>query len=168
MNILTLCNDDVCYNSLNYFRISLENAFTALGHTVYNARNFHEAMEYSKICDFNLGFNCNFLMEINDRNLYDLIGLPIVDFIVDNPYIHYTRLTYPLNEDLYVVCIDENHKAMLDKYYPAVKASVTGYLLTETSENLENITKERDILFLASYTDEMDKLNKLQTRPPLF
>ena len=166
MNVLTLCNDKICYNSLNYFRLSIENAFRTLGHTVYYASTYPELIEYSKKCDFYFGFNCLLNVETDGVNTFDLLGIPIVDFLVDNPYMHHIQLTHPRNEALYVVCLDENHKILLDEYYPMVKASVTGYVLTETDKNLENITKERDVLFLATYTNEVEMLEKLQYRQP--
>lgn len=152
--ILFICNKDLCYDSLNCFRQLLGEALTEAGCLVSYASP-GELENYIGLCDMVLGFNIQTRVKDSDGGyLYDSFGVPIVDFIVDHPYIHHQALSAELRQ-LYVICLDRNHVSYITRCYPHIAGVYRAFLTGRRAEYVPAYEKRRyEILFSGSYDNE--------------
>ncbi len=152
--ILFLRDKGLCYDSLNGFRQLLGEALTEAGCSVSYASP-DELENYIGLCDMVIGFNIQ--TNIKDSHgvyLYDSFGVPVVDFIVDHPYMHHQALSAKLRQ-LYVLCLDDNHVSYIKRCYPHIAGVYRTFLTGQRAEHVPAYEKRRyEVLFSGSYADE--------------
>lgn len=155
----------VCYNSYIYFANSLAEEFKKTGHEVDFFRISEEPFEalekyidttYDAIIDFNSDLP-RAIMD-DDSYFLDHINAPFFDIILDHPLYHHDSLKHKLN-NFHVICLDENHKNYIEKYYPHIKSVTVCYMTGEMAFDKNNIewdnwdSRPYDIMFSGSYTN---------------
>lgn len=154
MKIVLLRDKGLCYDSLNFFCNMLGEALLEAGCSVcYIVPD--ELENHIGKCDMVLGFNIQTNIKTADgAYLYDLFEVPVVDFIVDHPYMHHKALSVKLRQ-LYVICLDDNHVSYIEKYYPHIQGVYRAFLIGRRAEVVPPYDNRRyEILFSGSYTDE--------------
>ncbi|MBR5635731.1 MAG: glycosyltransferase family 1 protein [Pseudobutyrivibrio sp.] len=164
MNFLIFEMKTVCYNSYLYFGDSLGNALTQLGHTVEYFKvdenqlddlEQYVGMHYDAMFDFNSDLP-RALMD-DDTYFLDHVDAPFFDIILDHPLYHHDSLKHKIS-NFHVVCLDDNHKKYIQKYYPHIKSVTATPMTGELAfgkdqidwDNFEN--RNYDILFSGTYT----------------
>ena len=155
----------VCYNSYLYFADALSKSLSALGHEIemysseagdYDGLEAYMGQHFDAIIDFNSDLPRALLDD--DSYFLNHIDCPFIDIILDHPLYHHDSLKHKLN-NFHVICLDENHKNYILKYYPHIKSvsvtPMTGELAFGKElidwENFDN--REYDLLFSGTYTD---------------
>ncbi len=155
----------VCYNSYLYFGDSLGKALENHGHTVeyfkVDENSLDELENYvGKSYDALVDFNSDLPRALMDDDSYflDHIEAPFFDIILDHPLYHHDSLKHKL-QNFHVICLDENHKNYILKYYPHIKSvsttPMTGELaFGQNSINWDDYSNRKyDIVFSGTYTD---------------
>ena len=55
-------------------------------------------------------------------NLWDSLGIPFINWIVDHPLEHYSDLSCT-SKNYNVICVDQNHREFVNRYFPDVKSA---------------------------------------------
>ncbi len=122
---------EFCYNSLNIFSEWLGSALEKLGcPVVFFDIEKEGAIDTEKLSiikeggfraaiAFNAGGQHNTCLP-DGKNVFDSYGIPFYNYIVDHPIAHHGNMTSTC-KNYYVICVDEEHKEFIDKYYPGVK-----------------------------------------------
>ncbi|SHI47746.1 glycosyltransferase [Pseudobutyrivibrio xylanivorans] len=164
MNFLIFEMKTVCYNSYLYFGDSLGNALTSLGHSVeyfkVDENQLDDLEQYvGKHFDAMIDFNSDLPRALMDDDSYflDHVDAPFFDFILDHPLYHHDSLKHKL-KNFHVVCLDDNHKKYIEKYYPHIKSVTVTPMTGELAFGKEKIdwdefnNRKYDILFSGTYT----------------
>ena len=154
----------VCYNSYLYFGDSLGASLTKLGHDVEYFKVDENALDdleqyVGKSYDALIDFNSDLPRALMDDDSYflDHLNAPFFDFILDHPLYHHDSLKHKLS-NFHVVCLDDNHKKYIEKYYPHIKSVTVTPMTGELAFGKENIdwdnfeNRNYDILFSGTYT----------------
>lgn len=154
----------VCYNSYLYFGDSLGNALTSLGHKVeyfkVDENELDDLEQYvGKHFDAMIDFNSDLPRALMDDDSYflDHVDAPFFDFILDHPLYHHDSLKHKL-QNFHVVCLDDNHKKYIEKYYPHIKSVTVTPMTGELAFGKDHIdwdefdNRKYDILFSGTYT----------------
>ncbi|MCR4567602.1 MAG: glycosyltransferase [Pseudobutyrivibrio sp.] len=154
----------VCYNSYLYFGDALGSALKNLGHEVEYFKIDEDSLDdlenyvgakYDCLIDFNSDLP-RALMD-DDSYFLDHVDAPFYDIILDHPLYHHDTLQINLN-NFHVVCLDDNHKNYIHKYYPHIKSVVVTPMTGELAFGQDSIdwddfeSRPYDILFSGTYT----------------
>jgi len=165
MKILFFEMKTVCYNSYLYFGDSLGRALENKGHTVDYFKVEEDNLDdlekyigqkYDAIVDFNSDLP-RALMD-DDSYFLDQIDGPFYDIILDHPLYHHDSLKHKLS-NFHVICLDQNHKNYITKYYPHIKTVTVTPMTGELAFGKEKIdwdmfnNRNYDIVFSGTYTD---------------
>ena len=154
----------VCYNSYLYFGDSLGAALSIQGHSVEYFKVDENALDdleqyIGKHYDGLIDFNSDLPRALMDDDSYflDHVDAPFIDIILDHPLYHHDSLKHKLN-NFHVVCLDSNHKAYIEKYYPHIKSVSVTPMTGELAFGKDEIdwdgfdNRKYDILFSGTYT----------------
>lgn len=165
MNFLFFEMKTVCYNSYFYFADSLAGQLKALGHNVeifriteesFDALESYVGKSYDAIVDFNSDLPRALLDD--DSYFLDHINGPFFDIILDHPLYHHDSLKNKLT-NFHVICLDEDHKNYINKYYPHIKSCTVCPMTGELAFAHDKINWDEfenrpyDLLFSGTYTD---------------
>ncbi|MCR5416331.1 MAG: glycosyltransferase [Pseudobutyrivibrio sp.] len=164
MKILIFEMKTVCYNSYLYFGDALGAALASLGHTVEYFRMGDESLDdlekyvgkkYDALIDFNSDLP-RALMD-DDTFFLDHVDAPFFDVLLDHPLYHHDSLKNKLS-NFHIVCLDDNHRKYIEKYYPHIKSitvtPMTGELAfgKDTVDFNDYDNRKYDIMFSGTYT----------------
>lgn len=118
------------YDTLDLFSEELEAALKRRGHSVYvlNAvameRQLPGLLELAvtKGIDAVIAFN-NLAYNLGTKeggNLWDAMGVPYVDILMDHPF-HFDRVLQNMPADTHLFVVDKNHASYVKKYYSNIK-----------------------------------------------
>lgn len=154
----------VCYNSYLYFGDSIGQALSSLGHDVeyfkVDENSLDDLEQYiGKKYDALIDFNSDLPKALMDDDSYflDHVDAPFFDIILDHPLYHHDSLKHKL-KNFHIICLDENHKKYIQKYYSHIKSVTVSPMTGELAfgkdrinwDNFEN--RKYDILFSGTYT----------------
>lgn len=127
---------------------------------------------FQKPCDFVFAFNAMGIeLQVNNRSLYDVMNVPFIASLVDDPVYHLSRLEQPV-ENMLITCVDRAHMNFINSYYGGQRTCV--FLphggckpIKSLKKAHEYETREIDVLFAGSYHDPDHFRNqwKNQSRP---
>jgi len=154
----------VCYNSYLYFGDALGEVLKSLGHSVEYFKNEEDDLDdleqyigqqFDCIIDFNSDLPCA-LMD-DDSFFLDHIDAPFFDILLDHPLYHHDTLKSKL-KNFNVICLDQNHKDYVLKYYPHIKSVLVTPMTGELAFGVDSIdwdsfeNRPFDVLFSGTYT----------------
>lgn len=145
--------DKICYNTLNYFILNIENVLNRRGiQTEYLAR-IDSTVIHNKY-DALVGINCSepSVRSGDGRYLIDFFGCPFFNIVVDAPYYHHDSLKVH-GEKLHLVFVDEGHVRYYMEHYPPCESVEMGYLLGPVGEPVPYGKRTIDLLFMGSCPD---------------
>ena len=169
MNVLLIRRENVCYGSLDSFIDGIRDGLEACGAKtgILDVSNdpTHLSDEYTiselahsgydAVLTFNAVGQQNYM--INSENVWDTIGIPFINYIVDHPVQHRNAMTEH-GDNYYVICIDKNHREYIKKYYPKIKEAYFVPLgginfgdIGETDNENGFYNREIDFLFTGTY-----------------
>lgn len=172
-NFLLFQLKSVCYDSYLYFSDSVAKELRALGHQVEIFSAAKESLEnmerfVGQHFDGILDFNSDLPKVKMDDDTYflDHIDAPFYDVILDHPLYHHDMLKQKI-KNFHVLCLDENHKAYIEKQYPHI---LSVHVWSMTGEDVYSIdasypVKHTDLLFSGSYTDYRQVEDSISTCP---
>lgn len=119
------------YDTLDLFMMDFRRKYEELGYEVmvFNTKDFNGSL--LKLSEFarrpvdamitfnNLGMNLEFDA---GRNLWNDLGIPCVNILVDHPFCYHNALL-GAPEECIVLCMDKNHVSYIKRFYPNIKAS---------------------------------------------
>ena len=160
--ILILKRGEISYNSLNVFADHLGDALKKQGVDIdyYSiAEEFDVLIELVQKNKYDAAIAFNSLgqhdYKAGNGNLWDYLGTPFFNYIVDHPQMH-NRFLNTECRNYYVLCMDRDHIGYIEDYYPRVKKSfflpLGGLTCSEQSEpsSANYSAREHDVLFMAS------------------
>lgn len=157
---------EICYGSLVGFMHLIEKTLNELGYetVIHNITTLDALMSEAGNCCALVMLNGNTSVKVGDEYVLDMLGIPIIDFIVDHPRHHQVYLSTPL-KNLYVVCLDEDQVMYIQKYFPHVRGAMAAWLYGGVYGKMLSF-EERDlgILFSGSYVEPQKYVNELQKR----
>ena len=155
-----------CYDSPFYFADMVAGCFKEMGWQVDVFDSGHEPMQnldnysgrsYDAIIDFNSQLPS--LDTTEDEFYLDTINGPFYNYILDHPLYHHDMIRMAL-KDYHIICLDDNHKKYIEKWYPNIKSVHT---LPVAGSSPRIITpwedKTTDLIFTGTYTDPANILN---------
>ena len=119
-----------------------------------------EALSNAKY-DAALGFNVHGMHRLqldNGENAFDHYGVPFFNWIVDPPMDHFEGM-FSTCKDYHVICIDKNHKGLIERFFPDVKTAhflPLGGLDTH-KDTVDLDRRSYDISFCAGFMKETPK-----------
>ncbi len=159
--ILIFISRVLCYGSNVFFANNLAEAFEKIGYNVEMCElDFSEDMtsvlekyvgkKFTAIIDFNSTLP---RLEVDEKVRYlDMIEGPFFNYIVDHPLYHHPVLQIDI-KDYNVICLDNNHKQYIEKYYQNIKNTLMLPLAPTSSVSDDSCSKKtEDIVFLGTYT----------------
>ena len=84
--------------------------------------------------------------------VFDLLNCPLFLLIVDSPYVH-DRALKRHAENLYLICVDENHVEYAKTYYGPFKNVEMGYVLGAYGTTKDYFERKTEILFSGTLRD---------------
>lgn len=79
---------------------------------------------FQKPCDFVFAFNAMGIeLQVNNRSLYDVMNVPFIASLVDDPVYHLSRLEQPV-ENMLITCVDRAHMNFINSYYGGQRTCV--------------------------------------------
>lgn len=157
----------ICYDSTSFFMQEIKTALEKIGCKVYRGRLTPEDFEVkekintlksSGFCAiFGINSKIPFFKDINGNYGVDTIDVAFYQLILDHPLYHHDILNVSL-KNYHVICLDENHKKYIERYYPHIKSVYVMPLQIsssiEASSQFEQIWSEKkyDLLFTGTYT----------------
>ncbi|MCR5675544.1 MAG: hypothetical protein K6G16_07545 [Lachnospiraceae bacterium] len=144
--------------------------FSATGETDAFIRQILDAADQSGF-DAVLALNSDGLqmLSADGKNLWDRLGIPYFDYLVDHPLEH-TCIDCPCN-DYHVICVDENHAGFVRRFYPNVKSAdflpLSGFGNTETEPDSREsfFSREYDLVLTAGLVRPEIFLDRLMSLP---
>lgn len=158
MKILLFQYRDICYSSFMYFTDCLKKAFEQLGAEVevccFTMKTLDTLEQYvGQTFDMVIDFNSILPGAILDsgEHLLDKIKAPFYNYLLDHPLYHHEYLKEQLH-DYRVICIDRDHAAYVEQYYPQIHNVLFLPLggMCETEEMCAD--QEYDISLSGTYT----------------
>lgn len=128
--IILFLTKPICYASNHYFVYELKQAFDELGVAarivdLVDEQSREENMEALVGKSFRAMIDFNSILpklRLEDGSyVLDLIDAPFYDYIVDHPLYHHPVLVNQV-KNFHVLCIDWEHKAYVEKYYPHIQS----------------------------------------------
>lgn len=180
--VLMFHRDAVCYNSVNFFSERIADGL----HKHHIAVKWLDITTDSQQLSFNLTeliqenkFNAAIavnavgqeLYRLNGNNLYDELGIPFFNLLLDHPTAHLSSLTQGPT-DYRVICIDREHKAYIDRYLSNIKSTYFIPLGPSANNDIEDdfetyMEREIDLLFTGA-NKRLDKIEEdILNLPPL-
>lgn len=169
---LILESNNICYESYIYFA---ERVAAELNNLGYDTEIFHGTKEtvndlekyFGKPFTACLEFNSYLPKAILEDNTYllDHIPAPFYDIILDHPLYHHDILKQKL-KNFHVICLDENHKKYIEKYYPHIQ-SVQVLPMTGDTYVRSTALKTIDLLFTGTYTPPKDIQDIIDMEPSI-
>lgn len=162
MKILVLKPSEISYNSMATFTQTLCDALNQIQIETVIVSNANEILSNLDGSIALITYNLCVSYILEGENLFDTIGIPIINFIVDHPRFHEQALNLPL-QNLYVVCIDEDHLNYVKRHFPHVKGCTYGWVCSNATANVPYDERSIDVLFSGSFQSEkmfMDKINE--------
>lgn len=189
-NYLILQLQESCYSSYSYFSGRIARVLRGRGHdtTVFCAADEPlERLERFAGAHFDAIIGCNcpaprFTTETGTLFL-DEIDAPFFNLLLDHPLYHHDSLKCAL-KNYHVRCLDENHAAYVQRYYPHIKSVGLWTAVGEPAAQTDGFAQETDIappethapvpirarripvLFSGTYTDPDDILRAIGELPP--
>lgn len=170
MKLLLIRRENVCYGSLDSFLEGIKGGFEECGADVDVLDVSNNPLElpdelvlqeisekgYNAVMTFNAVGQQNYLTD--GVNLWDQIGVPFYNYIVDHPLQHKNAMTEHGN-NYHVICVDKDHSDFIRKYYPEIKSSYfvpLGGMDSSDKRNSEDsleeyVTRKNDILFTGTF-----------------
>ncbi len=155
----------VCYNSYLYFGDALGQSLTALGHEVEYFKQGEDSLDelekyVGTTFDALIDFNSDLPRALMDDDSYflDHVDAPFFDIILDHPLYHHDSLKHKLS-NFHIICLDDNHKSYIEKYYPHIKSVTATPMTGEIAFGHDSVdwdsfeNRKYDILFSGTYTD---------------
>lgn len=161
------------YESYTYFSESLAAEFRKNGHETCFFRAAEEPLQNmerfsGESFDAVIDFNSNLpKLRMEDHCYFlDTIQAPFFNVILDHPLYHHDSLKQDLT-NYHVVCLDWNHKAYLEAYYPHIRSvNVIPMTGSAASPTVPFSDRRIPLLFTGSYTSPEEVLDALSHIPP--
>lgn len=132
MKVLLIRRENVCNGSLDSFLDGIRDGFEASGAKtgildvsndpthIPSEEKIRELSDsnYDAVLTFNSVGQQNYM--IDNVNLWDAMGIPFINYIVDHPVHHKNAMTEH-GDNYYVICIDKNHLEYNKKFNPTIK-----------------------------------------------
>lgn len=166
---------DICYSSYRYFSHALTKSLREQGDCVelFSPKiNLEQELEqltgrtFDAVFDFNSDLP-RLLMEDGSFFL-DQIHAPFYNILLDHPLYHHDSLKQELS-DFHVLCLDENHKKYINRYYPHILSADLFPMTGEDAcpHDASYPAKSIDLLFSGTYTDYRDVESSIVSSPSL-
>ena len=153
--------------TLMYFSLRLGEAFEKLGYEIFYYDLRDEAGCIKKLKRFirpgetvSVGFNFNgcsgedHLYDKNDKHLFDELGVPMVNIVVDHPFYYHKFLPY-LPHDYMQISIDKEHEDYIKRFFPEIKRGpflpLAGSTICEEGKLLGWDERPVDVIFTGNY-----------------
>lgn len=163
MKIALLENDSLCYGSLSYFTYQINNALQRKGIQTCIVSTITNEFLTEK-WDAVIGINQEvFSAQLDDGTyIFDLLNCPLFLLIVDSPYVH-DRVLKKHAENLYLICLDENHVEYAKTYYGPFKNVEMGYVLGAYEHTKDYCERQTEIFFSGTLPNLNQIYNKIQS-----
>ena len=132
MKLLMFYRENLCYNTINFFSDRLADELKIIGYEI----DFFDISPYLRtqpdadtlrgmiLKGYNVALAVNAVGQqdwnIDGENIYDIMDIPFIDYIVDHPLGHHVALRNG-PQKYYVICMDRDHLCFISKYFPLVK-----------------------------------------------
>lgn len=166
--VLLFQYSDICYSSLVYFSDCLKEVFERHGVKVEVCRFTMETLDIleqyvGQTFDMVIDFNSILPGAVLDsgEHLLDQIKAPFYNYLLDHPLYHHEHLKEHL-QDYRVICIDRNHAAYIEQYYPNIQKVVFLPLGGMQGTKECCVDQEYDISLSGTYTSPDKIINIIQ------
>ncbi len=159
------------YQAVDRFLTEIEQGFKALGHETFTvdvkAQDFVSQTQekFAQGPSFAFTFNgAGHLLQIEGKSLFDVVGAPFFNFLLDHPVHQYEKLDGRIGNEI-LSCVERSHVAFLDHCFAGKKSAFFiphgGILAKEQNQGDRSI----DFLFCGSGKDPEAILTAIQALP---
>lgn len=180
-NVLMFLHDDRCHGSLNCFTDIYAAQFRKRGVNVNYISLTDEPEEISrKLSELIGSTGIDAAISLNacgeqdftsgNSNLWDDIGVPFFNYIVDHPIEHGVDLNSKC-DDYHVICLDQCHAEFIKKYYPKIKSvhalplTGVGDISIPADDRASFDAREYDVMITMGLIDPEETREKMKLLP---
>ena len=160
------------YQAVDRFLVEIEQGFKELGHEILTvdvkASDFvvQTQEKFSQGPSFCFSFNgAGHRLQIEGKSLFDVIGVPFFDFLLDHPAHQYGKLDGTIENEI-LSCVERSHLDFLEFVFGGKK---TAFFIphggTQAKEQNEG-ERPMDLVFCGSGKDPKGIRNGVQALPP--
>ena len=159
------------YGVVDRFLEEIQKGFNELGHEVLtvdvNAEGFvaQTQQKFAQEPAFAFTFNgAGHVLQIEGKSLFDVIGTPFFNFLLDHPAHQYSKLDRSMENDV-LACVERSHVDFIDSFFEGKKSA---FFIPHggTSHDQQNDgDRPIDLLFSGSGKDHETILNGIRALP---